>query len=162
MRVSDRLWQGAKARSRRALLAAGASVLLVACGGVLQDKSWSRSWALQTSREIPAAQGTVKVVSRPDRTANGVEIQVSHLAPAQRVVPGTSDYVVWLRPLRQDATPVNLGVLEPGDDLKATFKTSTPFNDFEVFITAEPTPRVTTPSNDPLMSAAVSAPARSG
>jgi hypothetical protein len=62
-------------------------------------------------------------------------------------------YVVWLKPT--EGQPVNLGTLNVDRNLRGTFKTRTPFKQFEVFVTAEKMPSVVEPSNKRIMRASV-------
>lgn len=113
---------------------------------------------LQVSSEIPGARGIVKV-SGPGKDGNRIlEVTVEHLASPERVVPNASAYLVWLQPMREEqAAPQNMGVLPVNRDLKGTFRTQTPFRNFDLFVTAEPSPMVTTPSENRLLTATISA-----
>ena len=106
---------------------------------------------MTTSRDIPAAQGTV-VASRTDNDNTKLEVEVRHLAPPERVSPGATTYVVWVRAAGQD-TPQNLGALRVDEDLRGTLKTVTPLRSFDVFITAEPSPTTMEPTDDELLTA---------
>ena len=64
-----------------------------------------------------------------------VEVEVEHLATPENLTPPRTAYVVWFK--EHDAEPLNQGLLKPGKDLKATFRSVTPLKTFDVVITAE-------------------------
>jgi hypothetical protein len=53
------------------------------------------------------------------------------------------------------ARPQNVGVLKVGDDRKGELETTTPYSQFQIFITAEPNPTASAPTSNRLMSASV-------
>ncbi|MDP2270455.1 MAG: hypothetical protein Q8N23_24310 [Archangium sp.] len=81
-----------------------------------------------------------------------VEVRVRHLALPERVSPGASTYVVWVRPAGESGVQ-NLGALQVTPDLNGRLSAVTPFRHFELFITAEPSPQVMQPSGAELLSA---------
>src|SRR5947209_15906426 len=76
--------------------------------------------ALRSSADIPAAQGRL-IVKGSEGPNQIVEVQVEHMAPASRVKPGASGYVVWLQP-DGAKEPINMGVLSVNKDLKGTLE----------------------------------------
>ena len=109
---------------------------------------------LRVSEDLPAAVG--KVTVEPGEMGNRqLQIAVKHLAPASRVKPGASTYVVWLQPRAAGGNPVNLGALQVNEDLEGQFNTTTTFSDFDIFITAEARPNVTEPSEPQMLGASV-------
>ncbi len=115
--------------------------------------SGARTVRMMTSSEIPAAQGTAKA-SKTDNDNTILEVEVRHLAPAERMAPGATTYVVWVRAAGQ-YTPQNLGALRVDKDLRGTLKSVTPLKAFDVFITAEPSPTTMTPTSAHLLTASV-------
>lgn len=84
-----------------------------------------------------------------------LEVDVYRLPSPQLVCQGgCADFVVWAR--EQKGTTRNLGNLSlygNGDDaLTGVLKSRLPEPQCEIFITAEPTTTVTTPSREPLLS----------
>ena len=137
----------------------GAASGIVTVGGCAAMKS-PEVWSLQTASEIPAAAGNVKVKAEKGGNTK-VEVAVEHLAPAT-VAFGAPNYVVWIVPETGAAgepdiaaKPQNVGLLSVGSDLKGKFNTTTPFKAFEVIVTAEATPNVTTPGSNRVMTSAV-------
>ena len=89
---------------------------------------------LINSPETPAADGTL--VMKPAQNGNRrLAIEVRHLAPPEKVAPTATTYVVWVRP--QDGAPQNIGALQVDKDLTGRLDTITPYQTFELFITAE-------------------------
>ena len=72
-----------------------------------------------------------------------VEVKVEHLATPENLTPPRTAYVVWFK--ERDAEPLNQGLLKPGKDLKATFRSVTPLKTFDVVITAESDPNTKRP-----------------
>jgi hypothetical protein len=115
---------------------------------------------LQSGAHDPAAQGEVKTKLTNDGNT-AVIVTVKHLAPADRLAAGATTYVVWARPLGAPAEPAtgtrtdpppggrdfNLGGLKIDQDLGGSLETTTPFHSFELFITAESSSSVTTPTS---------------
>jgi len=128
--------------SRKLLLVSSfvATTILIGC---------SSPTHLTTSREVPAARGTVKT----NLTENGntrVELEVKHLANPQDIKPQANTFVVWASP-RTGESPQNLGALQVDQNLNGKIQTSTPLQSFQLFITAEASPYVKSPSGDKLL-----------
>ena len=136
----------------------GLAVGLAAGGGgcsYLQNRG-ATSWNMQPNEKVPAAQGKV-MVSKPDGANRQVTVSVEHLAPPTQAF-GKSTYVVWIRPVGGGEAQ-NMGVLQFDDDLEARLTFKTPFKTFDVVISAEEQPNVTSPSNDLAFQASVAVPA---
>lgn len=144
-------------RTRRTGLWAAAIVAgaLAGCGGTMSALRGEEEtkFPMRISQEIPAAEGTVSVTPRED--GQRVKLQVNHLAPADRVVSDARVYVVWLHPMTNGAPPLNVGTIRPGDDRRATIEFTTPFREFDVFITAERNVQATRPSRQQMMAASI-------
>ncbi|MBX3206297.1 MAG: hypothetical protein KF764_14590 [Labilithrix sp.] len=135
--------------SRTPLLATTVLVVaLAACTG-------TQTTALTTTPKNPAAQGEVET----RRTANKnteVNIEVEYMAPPQAVANNATTYVVWTKPLTEDLPPQNVGALVVGKDRKASLKTVTPYERFDLLVTPEPSGTVASPTNEPVMKAKIS------
>ena len=119
----------------------------VSCAG-------SSKLQMTASPDIPAAQSKVKISS----TENGntqIELKVEHLAPPARVDPAATVYVVWARGNDDGAQPVNLGALRVDDDLNGSITAVTPLRAFDLYVTAESSQAVTTPTGKTLLSTTV-------
>jgi hypothetical protein len=133
------------ARMTKVALAAGA----LALAGCATSKV-----ALNGTGNLAAAQGIVK--ASPTANDNtSLDITVQHLAQPNRVEPGATTYVVWARPQGSDMVQ-NLGALKVDGNLTGQLKTVTPYESFELFITAEPTAAVSRPRGDQVLTAYVS------
>ncbi len=132
------------ARMTKVALAAGA----LALAGCATSKV-----ALNGTGQLAAAQGLIK--ASPTANDNtSLDITVQHLAQPNRVESGATTYVVWVRPQGSEMAQ-NLGALKVDGNLSGRLKTITPYENFEVFITAEPTAAVSRPRGDQLLSAVV-------
>jgi hypothetical protein len=103
---------------------------------------------LDTASAVPAAQGRAEL----SHDSNGnlvVSLAVQHLARPQDLTPAKSAYVVWFQPRGQQ--PVNQGELRVNDKLEGKFKAPTPYNNFDVFVTAEDGPTASSPSGQEVM-----------
>ncbi len=103
---------------------------------------------MKTSSTVPAAEG--RAILEHDRNKNvRVTLEVRHLAKPQSLAPAKDTYVVWIQPEGQEAN--NVGVLRVNDELKGDFRTTTPYKKFDLFVTAEDSPTVSTPSGTEIM-----------
>ena len=92
---------------------------------------------------VPAAEITVKVTK--EKQANFlVDINANRLANPQRLTPPKSVYVVWI--VTRENSIKNIGMLNVQNAEKASLKTLTPFEPFEIFITAEHEGAISYPS----------------
>jgi muconolactone delta-isomerase len=130
-------------RTRRSF-AAGALALTLAVA------SCATTMDMQTSQAIPAAQGEVKVRDQRDGNAR-VDVRVRHLAPPQQLARDGTHYVVWVQPLDRRGDPQNLGVLSVGDNREGRLRGTTPFEQFELFVTLEPDDRASEPTGERLL-----------
>ncbi|HVZ89147.1 MAG TPA: hypothetical protein VHG72_19420 [Polyangia bacterium] len=113
------------------------------------------SWTMNSSKDVQAATGTVKVANQKDGNTS-LKVEVEHLAPPTTVFQDTSTYVVWVKP--ENGKAMNVGVLKISGDLKGELQTSTAFKDFTVLVTAEHSPSVLTPSQNTVMNTTVTMP----
>jgi hypothetical protein len=109
--------------------------------------SCSRKMTFQTSSITPAAQGSVKV--KKDNNNNySIHVQVSHLAPPDKLTPPKQVYVVWMVP--ENSRTRNIGQLVTSKGFlsgkyKASLKTVTTFKPDRFLISAEDNPAVSFP-----------------
>lgn len=115
----------------------GLAVGVFACGGPQHTQ-------MTASSLVPAAQGHVESEMGENGNTN-LRIQVSHLAHPGMLQDGATTYVVWIQPSGQ-TVPQNLGALKIGKDLTGLLKTSTPHEEFQLSITAEPFPQAADPA----------------
>ncbi|MEO7966849.1 MAG: hypothetical protein ABIT38_23365, partial [Gemmatimonadaceae bacterium] len=78
-------------------------------------------------------------VSSTDNGNTKIELAVQHLALPDRVNPGATVYVVWVRATQSNALAQNIGALRVDSDLNGNLSAVTPLHAFELFITAEAT-----------------------
>lgn len=99
----------------------------------------ARKIRFETSRVVPAAQGTVKV-KRDNNSNYSIKIDIRHLADPTRLRPPRSVYVVWIETSGRGAK--NLGRLKTfsglfSNTLSASMEAVSPFKPTRIFITAE-------------------------
>src|SRR5581483_1504417 len=117
--------------------------LLVVLSFFLTILAWCREDRLTNTGATPAAMG--KVTTNNDRNNNtDIEVHVKHMAAPQSLTPAKTAYLVWVQPRGKEAELV--GALRVNEDLEGSLKATTPYKDFDIFITAEDTMRPDTPS----------------
>lgn len=100
-------------------------VLLASCGNTVK---------FPLSSVVPAAE--IKATTKVDKNKNNqIEIVANNMASPDRLNPSRQAYVIW--GVTDDNLLRNLGQLINKNSKKSTFKTSTPFEIIEIFITAE-------------------------
>jgi len=105
--------------------------------------SWAHKFHLTASQIVPGASGDLD--ANADKNGNTeVEMKILHLAKPSQLTPPATAYIVWFQ--QQGSDPANEGELKIGDKMRGEFKTSTPWKNFDVFITAESDPQVKSPS----------------
>ena len=128
---------------KRAIFTLITAAALVATPALAEKK-----FDMKTSSSVPAAVG--RAILEHDRNKNvQVTLEVQHLAKPQSLAPAKGTYVVWIQPEGQEAN--NVGVLRVNDDLKGDFRTTTPYKKFDLFVTAEDSPTVSSPSGTEIM-----------
>jgi len=112
--------------------------LLVVLSSLLTIIAWGREDRLTNTGATPAAMG--KVITNNDRNNNTeIDVQVKHMAAPQSLTPAKTAYLVWVQPRGKEAEL--LGALRVNEDLEGSLKATTPYKDFDIFITAEDTMR---------------------
>lgn len=125
-------------RTFRALLAATLALsALSACGG------GARTYRAEGTAISPAASGDIRV-GKTDG-AQTVAVDLDHLAPPQRLGPGLSQYAVWVIPEGQPAVLAGTLAYDAGTQ-SGSLRATTPFERFDVLVTAEPDQLGTAPS----------------
>lgn len=119
------------------------TVLFVVFAFLLTAAAWGREDRLTNTGLTPAAMG--KVTTDNDRNGNtGVEVEVKHMASPESLTPPKNAYVVWIQPRGKD--PELLGLLRVNHELEGSLRATTPYKDFDIFITAEDNPKPSFPS----------------
>jgi len=123
--------------------------MLLLSGGVATAGA-AATLPLQSSSEIPAAEGKVRLHS----TKNGnveIKLSVKHLAPPGRIVAGSNVFVVWTRGLAPGAEAQNLGALKVDKNLSGRLTAVTAMSSFDLFLTCEQSQTVTFPAGPELL-----------
>lgn len=130
---------------KRTAKAIAALCALVLIAGI---PALAKTFPLTATQTVPAAAGKAEV--KRDKNGNtDVEISTEHLAQPGMLTPPATRYVVWFQ--EQGSNPTNAGQLRIDKDLKGTFKTTTRFQNFDVFITAESDPMAKSPAGQTVL-----------
>jgi hypothetical protein len=111
-----------------------------------------QTWTMRASDTVPAAAGKVEVATEKDGN-HSVKVEVKHMALPARAFEGTEAYVVWFK--AENGSFQNVGTLAVDKDLNGKLTTKTPFNRFDVLVTAEADPLATTPGSHAVLNARV-------
>jgi len=114
---------------------------------------WAKEYRMKTSSDlVPSAAGKVELDK--DRNGNRVaKVRVYHLPDPEKLNPARNAYAVWIQAKGKD--PENVGILKVNGDLEGQMEATTPYNKFEVFITAEDNPKPERPSGPEILRAEV-------
>lgn len=116
--------------------------------------SSGKEYRMTGSSSVPAAMGTVKVEKDKDNGNTKLDIKVDHLAKPSSLSPPANNYIVWVRP--RDGEAVKQGAIGVDNDLKGELKVVTTSKEFDLFITAEQSETVSTPSGQEVLKTHVS------
>jgi hypothetical protein len=137
-------------RLARATAAAVFGVFLFSCSQLGLNEGKTREVQLTGNGQLPAARGNATVTTTDDGNTK-IDLNVEHLARPDEINPEATVYVVWAQDKAGVQEPRNLGALMVDEDLEGNITAVTPLRAFDLFITAEPSPRMTTPSGEQLM-----------
>jgi hypothetical protein len=133
---------------RRTLLALVLIVCSLACVALAGDVP------MIADPSIPAAAGNIDYLHDKNHNIK-YHIDTKHLARPDSLTPAKQVYVVWIQPRGKD--PMSAGVLSVNDKLEGSFRGTTPYQTFDVFITAEDAANADHPSGPQLLKATVQA-----
>ena len=111
-----------------------------------------QTWTLHAVDAAPTASGKVEVATEKNGN-HQVKVEVKRMAPPAKIFDGTSAYVVWLK--AQNGSYQNIGTLAIDKDLNGKLTTKTPFDTFDVLVTAEADALALTPSDNKVMNTRV-------
>jgi len=120
--------------------------MTLVCLGVLifAGLGWAKTYHFAATKIDPSAMGEADLSKDKNGNTN-VSLRVEHLAKPAMLTPPANLYVVWFQQPGSD--PENEGQLQVGNDLRGQLKTTTPWHNFDIFVTAETDPTVKTPSD---------------
>ena len=123
----------------RSVLMLVAAVVIVFSAAASGDQ-----FRMRAGESNPAAMGIIH--ANTDRNGNMlIELEAKHLAPPDRLTPPHSVYVVWAQAAGKP--PEVIGQLRVNaQDMAASFKTSVPYHNFDIFVTAEDNAKPDSPS----------------
>lgn len=73
-----------------------------------------------------------------------MKLEVQHLAKPNTLTPAQTEYVVWIQARGKDAE--NKGQLRVNGNLDGKLETTTPYEEFDIFVTGEENPSATAPA----------------
>ena len=107
--------------------------------------------AIARGDEIPltaspiAPGGEGKISFEHDRNKNTrFTVHTKHLARPDSLTPAKAQYVVWVQPRGKD--PQNIGTLKLNENLEGSVSGTTPYQTFDVIVTAEDSGNADRPS----------------
>jgi hypothetical protein len=133
--------------TKKWLVSGSLLLLLAACAGPSQLR-------MTRGAAAPAATGTVHL-SNSDNGNTVVRLVVEHLAPADRVSPGSSTYMVWTRGVSRGDAAQAMGALAIDSDLDGEIRFVSPMREFDILVTPEVSSEVTAPMGAPVLSTRV-------
>lgn len=110
----------------------------------------AKTVTLAASEQIPAAQGQVRVKDAGNNNTQ-IDLSINHLAPPQKIDAQATTFMVWAKPSSELRRAQPLGALVVDKDLQGKLTATTPYRNFEVFVTAETSSQVEDPSGDRLL-----------
>jgi len=132
-----------KAAGWAVVLALGLGLTASGCGG-------GKTYAMRPLERTSGAEGKLKVKDS-DNGNKVVSVEMEHLAQPSAINGSYNTYVLWLRPARQKEWK-NMGALRIDSDRKAKLETVTPFESFDVMVTAEAEATGDEPKGVPVLS----------
>jgi len=112
----------------------------------------AKKYPMTAASIVPGARAQVEI-GKDNNGNTKLKMTVQHLANPANLTPPATGYVVWLR--ERSGESENQGQLKMNKNLQATFETTTPFKNFEVFVTAEQDFGIRGPSGSQVLTATV-------
>lgn len=145
--------QPTKIRVLGVVAASAVATLMITQLGCEKMKFWQKSpQPMASGAGVPASEGTVRA-SKGDNGNTNLAVRVKHLAPAYKVQPDATVYVVWLQ--QPDQSSQNIGGLVLNKNLEGSLDTVTPYRRFSVMVTPEANGGVAQPTHDSVFTAQV-------
>ena len=112
----------------------------------------AKKYPMTASTIVPAAAGTLQ--TGQDKNGNtSIELQVHHLAAPQSLSTPENVYVVWVQ--HGELAPCKAGFLGIGKNLGGTFKSVTPYDAFQIWVSAEQDRETTSPRGPEVLKVSV-------
>lgn len=125
------------------------AALMLSAGMVFASGCFATSYQMVPADRTPAAAGEVEVAEEDENIK--LEVEISHVPPPSSLGAGLRTYVVWMKPAASQQH-INLGAIKIGDDRSGELETTTPYREFDLFVTAEPSAQVETPGDRVVLS----------
>jgi hypothetical protein len=127
-----------------------ADAVIAGCATTQPDNRQTRT--MSTSPKLQEAEGKMTVLQAQDGS-HVVYLTFDGLPPASQAFVGTKIYMIWLLP--RGGNPQSIGIVSVDDDLKARLTIKTPYEAFDVVISAEFEGNPTRPSGNRAFSGTV-------
>ncbi len=137
---------GMKIRSMFLVCSVAFAVTLLGCSGPME-------YQMEPGQRTASSEGLVSI-DHDDNDNKFIEMSVAHLPPPSRLEEGMSTFVVWLTP-QDSQVSYNMGQLRLGADRAGYIEFTTPFDAFELRVTAEVSPDVLDPSDQETLRRAI-------
>ena len=124
-------------------------VCLVTLGFTFFGCSGPMEYQMEPGERTASSEGAL-LLDFDDNENKFMELNVAHLPPPSRLGEGYSTFVVWLKP-EASTVHYNMGQLRVGADRAGFIEFTTPFDAFELRVTAEVQPNVLEPSDQEVL-----------
>ena len=116
--------------------------------------SSGKQYHMTAANGVPGAAGIVRVQKDKNNGNTKLNIKVEHLANPASLTPSENVYIVWVQPGGE--APMKQGAIGVDKNLRGELNVVTTSKDFDVFVTAEQSGSVSTPSGLTVLQAHVS------
>ena len=111
------------------------TALLVFCLSFSVLAYAATKYKMTNTSVAPAARGQAEVSIDKKNGNTKVTIKVEHLAPPENLSPSKSGYLVWYQ--EPGSNPESQGRLKTDKNLEGSFRNTTVYKNFDLWITAE-------------------------
>lgn len=122
------------------------AIALAGCSGPME-------YHMEPGERTASSEGEL-LVEHDDNDNHFIEMNVAHLPPPTRLQEGMTTFVLWLKPA-ESTVSYNMGQLRVGDDRAGYIEFTTPFDAYELQVTAEAGPSVLQPSEQQVLYRAI-------
>lgn len=120
----------------------GAGMMAAGCGS-------TSTYHMSPGERAIGADGVVEV-SQDDHGNQVIEMEVAHLPLPHQFDEQKSTFSIWLEPAEYDGA-YNLGQLQLGDERSGEIQFTTPFQEFDLRVTAEASETETRPGTETVL-----------
>jgi hypothetical protein len=122
---------------------------------VLSLAGCASTFTMVPDASVPFSKGEVSA-SFKDNGNGHMVVKVEHLGDPKKISSSATTYVVWVKPSKEGAEPINVGALKVGSDEAGELEFTTPYRSFELSITPEAAADAAKPTGKELLKTGVS------